>query len=178
MRDTLGEGKDEWDNSIKVLEIEHDTRYFRYFLSFRGFLLFLLGSRFNSNGVKNKSIHKVIKALMENQFTKIDYPFLLNYQVFDEVQGEDFKIELLKEIAFATQYLIGTQNDEFLRYWVTNEFLSMVNRIVVVEQCLFNLLKLTLRQNKDIKDYNFINWLIEYNQTMLKFLLQYVEKGA
>jgi hypothetical protein len=134
-----------------------------------------LGSRLGSNGVKNKTIHKVIRALMENQFTKIDYPFLLNYQILDQFKGEDFKIELLKEIAFATHYLIGTQNDEFLQYWVTNQFLSMVNLACGGVAMPLDLLKLTLLQNKDIKGYNFVNWLAEYNQSMLKFLLQYVE---
>ena len=73
IRDIFGTGKLEFNNIQKVIKFQNDTKNFKYYLSLRGFLLFLLGS----TGISNSPIHNVIKTLMENKFTKKDYPFLL-----------------------------------------------------------------------------------------------------
>jgi len=171
-RDIYGYGKMEWNRSNEVVEIENNPRNFRYYLTLRGFLLFLLGSE--SNGISNSRISKVIKTLTENSYTKKDYPFLWNDHILDELQGRDFKAELLKRIAFETQHMLLREDDNFLRYWVTSQFHTAISRLYGGPGFTV-LLTIIDSQKKNIKLDTVMKWIDEYDKGMLEYSLQYLQ---
>lgn len=189
MRDIFGKGREEFNWHLKVTPSKDIRRSKRYFLSFSGFLLYLLDinsmkrnkSEETEYGGKNSyqtntKINKMIDALIRNEYTKNDYPFLWNYHILDKIAGRNFKVELLKRIAFESQYLVATEDDNFLKYWVAREFHSTVAKLFGGPPFFSPAINLSL--NHKIKLDFVIKWIKEYDKMMVEYSLRYLQKEA
>ena len=187
MKDIFGKGRGEFNRHLKVTYSKDIRRSERYFLSFSGFLLYLL----DINSVKrnksedteykgknsyqtNTKINKMIDALTRNEYTRKDYPFLWNYHVLDKVAGRNFKVELLKRIAFESQHLVTRENDNFLKYWVASQFHSTIAKLFGGPPFFSPAINLSL--NHKIKVDVVIKWIKEYDKKMLEYSLRYLQK--
>lgn len=102
--------------SLEIGTIENDSRNFAFFLTIKGFLLYLLGRQ------DSRKINKVIESLSQNEYAKNDFSFLWKYHIFDEVYGPQYKINVLRDIAFEMQNQIVSSDRNFLLYWITKRF--------------------------------------------------------
>jgi hypothetical protein len=155
----------------KISTKEISQNDFKYSLTLKGFILFLLGDQ--SNRISNSRIDKVIEALKQNEYTRKDYPFLWNYKILDKIQGRDFKINLLKRIAFEAQHLLIREDENFLRYWITSQFHTAIARLFGGPPFFNPAIKLSL--NYTIKLEDGAKWIKDYDKKMLEYSLRYLQ---
>lgn len=126
----------------EILDIEDDTRNYRYFLNIRGLVLYILGElRFEAQEIEDgekgeirkKRTNKNISSLLENLSLNYcdEFSFLLYYVDFKNeyqrieksgVKKGYFMIWLLKQICQELKFQVDTADIRFIRYWITRRF--------------------------------------------------------
>lgn len=116
----------EINNNPECMKIINNSRYWKYSLNPRGFVLFLIGeSKFKS---VNKKGEKRIREVLSNHETLKIAPFLKNWDIFEQI-GFDV-INTLRNIGrdFENHVYIKDFEDEDLVYMITERYSDLLEQ--------------------------------------------------